>query len=120
MRLTSALENAGQGRHSALFRDKDTNRAETGTTESAGGERSGVRIVTQNDPTDNALAAIASILDQPEARREPERPVAEERQVVPPPLPTEHEAPSSIQPDTPIETHSPIDPDARIEAHGYS
>jgi hypothetical protein len=76
--------------------------------------------VTQNDPTDNALAAIASILDQPEARREPERPVAEERQVVPPPLPTELEAPASIQPDTPIETHSPIDPDARIEAHGYS
>ena len=47
--------------------------------------------MTQGDPTDNALAAIASILDQPETRREPERPVAEERQVFPPkPLNTRH------------------------------
>jgi hypothetical protein len=28
--------------------------------------------VSQSDPTDHALAAIASILDQPESRREPE------------------------------------------------
>lgn len=32
--------------------------------------------MSQSDPTDNALAAIASILDQPEAHREPEKPVA--------------------------------------------
>ena len=31
--------------------------------------------MTESDPTDNALAAIASILDQPESNREPE-PVA--------------------------------------------
>jgi len=56
--------------------------------------------VTQSDPTDNALAAIASILDQPESRREPEKAVvAEQRPVAPPPLPV---AP------------------APIEAHGYS
>jgi hypothetical protein len=54
----------------------------------------------QNDPTDNALATIASILDPPEARRNPEKAaVAEQRQASPPPLPT---------------TPPPI------EAHGYS
>jgi hypothetical protein len=70
--------------------------------------------VSQSDPTDNALAAIASILDQPEIRREPERPVAEERQVFPPPLPTAVEAQAPIQPHAPVEAHAPI------EAHGYS
>ena len=56
--------------------------------------------MTQSDPTDNALAAIASILDQPESRREPEKAVvAEQRTVAPPPIPV---AP------------------APIEAHGYS
>ena len=56
--------------------------------------------MTQSDPTDNALATIASILDPPEARREPEKAaVAEQRPVAPPPIPA---AP------------------APIEAHGYS
>jgi hypothetical protein len=56
--------------------------------------------VTQSDPTDNALAAIASILDRPESHREPEKPVvAEHAPVVPPPIPV---------------TPPPI------EAHGYS
>jgi hypothetical protein len=56
--------------------------------------------VTQSDPTDHALAAIASILDQPESRRESEKAaVAEQRPVAPPPIPV---AP------------------APIEAHGYS
>ena len=56
--------------------------------------------MTQSDPTDNALAAIARILDQPESRREPEKAVvAEQRTVAPPPIPV---AP------------------APIEAHGYS
>jgi hypothetical protein len=82
--------------------------------------------VSQSDPTDNALAAIASILDQPEARREPERRAVEEKQSVPPPLPSLAEA------DTPVETHTPVEPlapveapapvqsHAPIEAHGYS
>ena len=39
----------------------------------------GGRILSQSDPTDNALAAIASILDQPEAYRAPETAVAEAR-----------------------------------------
>ena len=56
--------------------------------------------MAQGDPTDNALAAIASILDAPDTHREPDKPVvAEERPVAPPPIPV---------------THSPI------EAHGYS
>jgi hypothetical protein len=56
--------------------------------------------VTQSDPTDNALAAIASILDRPESHREPDKPVvAEHGPVAPPPIPV---------------TPSPI------EAHGYS
>jgi hypothetical protein len=56
--------------------------------------------VTQSDPTDHALAAIASILDQPESRRESEKAAAaEQRPVAPPPIPV---AP------------------APIEAHGYS
>ena len=82
--------------------------------------------MSQGDPTDNALAAIASILDQPETRRGTERPVAEERQVFPPPLPTAVETQAPTQPDapveahTPIETHAPVDIHAPIEAHGYS
>jgi hypothetical protein len=34
--------------------------------------------LSQSDPTDNALAAIASILDQPESHREPEQPAVAE------------------------------------------
>ncbi|NOJ43072.1 hypothetical protein [Bradyrhizobium australiense] len=44
--------------------------------------------MTQSDPTDNALATIASILDPPDARRAPEKTaVAEHAPVVPPPIP---------------------------------
>ena len=43
--------------------------------------------MSQSDPTDNALAAIASILDQPEIQREPDKPAVEESPAVPPPLP---------------------------------
>lgn len=57
------------------------------------------KIVTQGDPTDHALATIASILE-PESRRESEKAaVAAKPHAVPPPLPT---APSPI------------------EAHGYT
>ena len=56
--------------------------------------------MTQSDPTDNALATIASILDPPESRRESEKAaVAEQRPAAPPPIPV---APPPI------------------EAHGYS
>lgn len=69
--------------------------------------------MSQGDPTDNALAAIASILDQPETRREPARPAMDERPATPPPLPPS-EAQAPIQPHAPVELHAPI------EAHGYS
>jgi hypothetical protein len=36
-------------------------------------------IVSESDPTDHALATIASILDHPGSHREPERAVVEER-----------------------------------------
>jgi hypothetical protein len=95
--------------------------------------------VSQGDPTDNALAAIASILDQPEARREPARLAAEEKPpVTPPPLPPSAEtdtpveahapvvAPAPVQSAAPIEAHPsieaqrPVEAHTPIEAHGYS
>ncbi len=39
--------------------------------------------MSQSDPTDHALAAIASILDQPEAHLEPEKAVVEEKPIAP-------------------------------------
>jgi hypothetical protein len=39
--------------------------------------------LTQSDPTDNALAAIASILDHPETHREPEKPAVEDTSIAP-------------------------------------
>ena len=39
--------------------------------------------MTQSDPTDNALAAIASILDQPETHRGPEKPAVEDTSIAP-------------------------------------
>ena len=56
--------------------------------------------MAQSDPTDHALAAIASILDSVEASRESQKPVVtEQRPVAPPPIPVAHPP---------------------IEAHGYS
>jgi hypothetical protein len=80
--------------------------------------------VSQNDPTDNALAAIASILDQPPViPRERERPAAEDVSATPPPL--EEESPSLAVP-PPLEAPPPIEPALPFaaalpfEAHGYS
>ena len=39
--------------------------------------------MNQSDPTDHALAAIASILDQPESVREPEKAAVEDKPVPP-------------------------------------
>src|SRR6202453_900226 len=38
-------------------------------------------VVSQSDPTDHALAAIASIRDQPETHPEPEKAVVEEKPI---------------------------------------
>jgi hypothetical protein len=56
--------------------------------------------VTQSDPTDNALAAIASILDNPEPQQ-------------PPPLPREAAKPVAEKPE-----EKPLAPE-QIEADGY-
>ena len=45
--------------------------------------------MNQSDPTDHALAAIASILDHPEAHREPEKSAVEEQPVAPEPIEAE-------------------------------
>ena len=42
--------------------------------------------MSQSDPTDHALAAIASILDQPESHRESEKAAIEERPVTAEPM----------------------------------
>jgi hypothetical protein len=89
--------------------------------------------VSQGDPTDNALAAIASILDHPDAYREPVRPVATEKSpAVPPPLPSFEDAytlvnePAHVEVTAPteaapaIEVEQPVEFHAPIEAHGYS
>lgn len=69
--------------------------------------------MSQSDPTDNALAAIASILDQPPViPRERER-AAEEAPVAPPPL-EEFMTPPPLEVAPPLETSPPL------EAHGYS
>ncbi len=39
--------------------------------------------MSKRDPTDHALAAIASILDQPLFHREPEKPAVEEKPIAP-------------------------------------
>jgi hypothetical protein len=44
---------------------------------------SGVQNLSQSDPTDHALATIASILDQPEMPPEPQRPASEAKPVLP-------------------------------------
>lgn len=66
--------------------------------------------MAQSDPTDHALAAIASILDNAEASRESRKPaVVEQGTAVPPPLPVTHDPLPH-----PSVAHPPI------EAHGYS
>jgi hypothetical protein len=42
--------------------------------------------LTPSDPTDHALAAIASIRDQPEVHPEPEKAVVEEKPIAPGPI----------------------------------
>ena len=91
--------------------------------------------MSQSDPTDNALAAIASILDQPPViPRERERPAVEDVQAMPPPLeePPPHEAspslavpppleaPLPLEDAPPFEASPPLEAHAPFEAHGYS
>ena len=90
--------------------------------------------MSQSDPTDNALAAIASILDQPPViPRERERPAVEDVPASPPleaPPPLEAFAPSEAFPSLaappPLETPPPLEASLPLEAplpreaNGYS
>lgn len=86
--------------------------------------------MSQNDPTDNALAAIASILDQPPViPRERARPAAEDMPAMPPPLETSPalEAPPPLEESPPLAVPPPLEAVAPpfeaslpLEAHGYS
>ncbi|WP_426433621.1 hypothetical protein [Bradyrhizobium genosp. P] len=87
--------------------------------------------MSQNDPTDNALAAIASILDQTTSPPEPAKiadkttaPIEQPPVAMPPPLPqsieaerieAEHAEPEYVEP----EQNEPP-PIQSIEANGYS
>jgi hypothetical protein len=80
--------------------------------------------VSQSDPTDNALAAIASILDQPPViPRERERPAVADVPATPPPLeeePPPLEASPSLAAPPPLETPPPFEASPPLEGHGYS
>jgi hypothetical protein len=55
--------------------------------------------LSQSDPTDNVLAAIASILDPPETHREPEKAAVEDKPVAPEQIAPEQVAPAQIEAD---------------------
>jgi hypothetical protein len=59
---------------------------------------SGDCVLNENDPTDNALAAIASILDKPESLAFQDTPAHEEKPPVPPSGPAEAEGYSKVGP----------------------
>ncbi|MGH6712147.1 MAG: hypothetical protein ACREEK_24660 [Bradyrhizobium sp.] len=99
-------------------------------------------MVSQSDPTDNALAAIASILDQPPViQRHTARPAVEEMPATPPPLestpslesppplpappplddaPPLDDSPALLEASPPLETAPPLEATTPVEAHGYS
>ena len=83
--------------------------AAEGDTDFADGILSGGLFVSQNDPTDNALAAIASILD-------------EDRGAAPPPLPRETASPTAdeklVIDENPMAEEKPLAPE-QTEADGY-
>jgi hypothetical protein len=82
--------------------------------------------VSQSDPTDNALAAIASILDQPpviprDRERDRERLALEDAPATPPPLeePPSLAVPPPLEAPPPIEAPLPLEAPPPLEAAGY-
>src|SRR6516162_10668674 len=65
----------------SLIRNRARTKAPWGSLDSPAPMRIG--ILSQGDPTDHALATIASILDKPEGHREPAKAVAEEKSSAP-------------------------------------
>ncbi len=89
--------------------------------------------MAQPDPTDHALATIASILDRPEARRPPEKTVAEVKPVTPPVMPAPPRIPTAVTAQAPVSVSSrfaappPVAPPVPVpgpapseDVHGYS
>jgi hypothetical protein len=80
--------------------------------------------LSQIDPTDHALAAIASILEQPETAREPEAASPQ----TPPPIAAPPPLPEAVAEETPLAPESEIEPEIEhglapietVEAAGYS
>jgi len=68
------------------------------------------KFLSQNDPTDHALAAIASILDNSESRRDPETHREPE---------TDREPEAHSQPEVLVIEEKPLVPEM-VEADGYS
>jgi hypothetical protein len=86
------------------------------------GAISGGHALSQNDPTDHALAAIASILDHPESRREPEihREPEVHREPEADPQPEAHSQPEvHSQPEALVIEEKPLAPEM-VVADGYS
>jgi hypothetical protein len=80
------------------------------------------KSLSQNDPTDHALAAIASILDNSESRREPEthREPEAEREPEADREPEAHSQPEvDSQPEASVIEDKPLVPEM-VEADGYS
>ena len=74
--------------------------------------------MNQSDPTDNALAAIASILDSPRASSEPPKPppLDEPAAAQPPPIPVPPPLPSEeVEAEAVVEAPSPPTPPAEPE-----
>jgi hypothetical protein len=80
----------------------------------------GGHILSQIDPTDHALAAIAHILDQAEGSREPEV-TREPEAASPPEMPAQVLAEASVPPPLPAAMidETPLAP-AAVEVEGYS
>jgi hypothetical protein len=77
------------------------------------------KALSQNDPTDHALAAIASILDQPQSHREPEVHPQPEARPEPEAQAPETHAPEVVTSEVLAVEEKPLAPEM-VEADGYS
>jgi hypothetical protein len=79
-------------------------------------------ILSQNDPTDNALAAIASILEQPESLRFADKPATPVTVAIPESVATSEKvaiAEKPAIPESPAIQEQPLAPQI-VEANGYT
>jgi hypothetical protein len=69
--------------NSAVFKGEEWNPTRAATLFFPFAQFPEAEILSQSDPTDHALAAIASILDHPETLHEPEKPAVEVTPIAP-------------------------------------